>query len=63
MALTPYLVTFTKKGAACTKVVHGQKELNEHKKAQNAELVSTLKKGKWTPALTHLQEDFATWEK
>lgn len=61
MALVPYLIEFPSKGnSTTTKVVHGQKALKEHK---GAALISTLRKGKWTPPLSGGYEDFATWEK
>lgn len=64
MALTTYLIDFSQKqGVKTSKIVHGQKELNAHKKAHDVTQISTLKKGKWTPPLTAAHEQFETWEK
>ena len=64
MALAVYLIDFPSKGQSkTTKIVHGQKELNEHKKDHDVTMVSQLKKGKWTPPLTAAHEQFETWEK
>ena len=65
MALVPYLIDYPSKGSSIiTKVVHGKASLKEALSGYaGATHISTLRKGKWTPPLTQLHEDFATWEK
>ena len=65
MALVPYLIDYPSKGKSkTTKVVHGKKLLAEALSGYaGATHISTLRKGKWVPPLTHLAEEFNSWEK